>query len=490
MNSKINHLFQPIPNIRYRLWSEAALLAIMIMELSWVTAWYNTTAHPAVGLAVITPVLASGLFISHWLARLMRAHNWRMAFRRAIFLFWLFIYLFISLKVLLYSQVSLSPLELVTQPLRTIFSSQSGDRDFWHFLVLSLLVLRGITLSNAPVDHHRVSGSLQLGLLMYLLFGIANSQSHPLATVAVLFFYLFISLIGLSAAGIADLSDLRGGKLPRFSSGWSLGIVLASLSVVGLAVLLGWIMSGRFVLQMISEFASVIITVLFFLLALVLIPLLLLTQFVLNYLKDFIFRLFDQKIFEDLANFLGKQVNQQQESIQNLLQVNNTLRTIIVVGVLFIAFLAILIALQARPRRRRLVGEETSQIIDESNLKFKFPNILQINVARFSRGRRWLAAAQIRRIYAQLMELCEKLGKARPAAATPLEFLQTLEMLFPGENACLALITQAYLKVRYGELPENPQEVQTVIDAWAHIKSRGRKAWVEKKRLDRLVEKK
>jgi hypothetical protein len=88
------------------------------------------------------------------------------------------------------------------------------------------------------------------------------------------------------------------------------------------------------------------------------------------------------------------------------------------------------------------------------------------------------------------MELCNKLGKARPAAATPLEFLQTLEMLFPGENSRLMLITQAYLKVRYGELPENPQEVQAIIDAWTHIKSRGGKALREKKRLDRLVENK
>jgi len=476
-----------MPDIRYSLWSEAALMAIMIMELTWVTTWYNTTARPTAGLFEITLVLASGLIISNWLARYMRMRNWRMSLQRTIFFCWLLIYLFISLKLLLYTKVSLSPLELVTQPLRSIFSSQWGDRDFWHFLVLSLLVLRGINLSNSPIDQHRVSNSFQLGLVMFLFFGIAYSQSHPLATIAVLFFYLFIGLLGLSAASIADLSDLRGGKLPRFDSGWSVGILLASLSVAGVAVLFGWITSGKLVLQVIHELASGLITIFVFLLALIMIPFLLFIQMVFNFLKDSIFRFIDLKTFEDLANNLGNQLNQQEEIVQNMMQVNNTMRAIFISGVLFVIFLAILIALQARPRRRRLVGEETNQSIVVNTPKLQFPNFLQNSLARFSRRRHILAAAQIRRIYAQLMELCENLGQARPAAATPLEFLHTQELLFPNENVRLTLITQAYLKVRYGELPENPQEVQSVIDAWTHIKNLGNKALREKKRLDQLI---
>ena len=487
MNSKINGLFQTIPDIRYSLWSEAALMAIMIMELTWITAWYNLIARPAAGLFEITLVLASGLIISYWLARYMHLRNWRMSLRRTIFFCWLLIYLFISLKLLLYSLVTLTPLDLVTQPLRSIFSSQWGDRDFWHFLVLSLLVLRGINLSNSPVDQHRVSASLQLGLFMLLLFGIANSQSHPLATVAILFFFLFISLLGLSVARIADLGDLRGGKLPRFGSGWSLGIILASLSVVGVAVILGWIMSGIFILHMISELASSLITILIFLLALIMIPFLILIQFVLNYLKNFIFLFFDQKIFEDLANFLAKQANQQQQVVQNSIQINDTFRTVSIIGVFIIIFLVILFALQARFRQRKLVGGETRQNIDERKPKFQLPNFLQTRLDRLSRRKHLIAAAQIRRIYAQLMELCENLGHPRPSAATPLEFLQTQELIFPNEGARLTLITQAYLKIRYGELPENPLEVQVVIDAWTHIKTVGKKALREKKRLDQLI---
>jgi hypothetical protein len=487
MDSNTNNFFQVKPDLRYSLWSEAALAAIMIMELTWIAAWYNTTARPAVGPVEVILILASGLFVSNWLARQMREHNWRMALRRTIFLCWLLIYLFISLKFMLYPKVSLSPIELVTLPLRSIFTSQWGDRDFWHLLVLSLLVLRGINLANAPVDQHRVSGSFQIGLLMLMLFGIANSQSHLLATITVLFFYIFISLLGLSAAGIADLGDLRGGKLPRFSSGWSLGIILASFCIVAVAELSGWIVSGKLVFHMINEVISGLITVFVFLLAIVLIPILLLIQVVLNYSKDFIFRYLDLKIFEDIANLLGQQAAQQEEIVQNAMQLNNVVRAVFVIGVLFIIFMAIMVALQARPRRRKIIGEDNSQGIDERRPQFQFPNFFQTGLSRFTRRRHLLAAAQIRRIYAQLMELCEKLGKARPAAATPLEFLQTQEILFPNEGPRLMIITQAYLKIRYGELPENPQEVQTVIDAWTHIKSTGSKALREKKWIDPLI---
>ena len=82
-----------------------------------------------------------------------------------------------------------------------------------------------------------------------------------------------------------------------------------------------------------------------------------------------------------------------------------------------------------------------------------------------------LAAARIRWVYAQLMILCSRLGKPRPAAATPLEFLPTLQALFPEQDTTLQAITQAYLKVRYGELPETYEEVQAVLMGWDQLKA-------------------
>jgi hypothetical protein len=97
------------------------------------------------------------------------------------------------------------------------------------------------------------------------------------------------------------------------------------------------------------------------------------------------------------------------------------------------------------------------------------------------RRHRLLAAARIRRIYAEMMELSDNLGKPRNPAKTPLEFLPALNELFPTLSVELANITQAYLQVRYGELPETRQEIEDVEKAWAIVHAQGQEQMIRKK---------
>lgn len=94
--------------------------------------------------------------------------------------------------------------------------------------------------------------------------------------------------------------------------------------------------------------------------------------------------------------------------------------------------------------------------------------------SRLLQGQRWLAAAKIRRIYTRLMELTSKLGKSRPLAHTPLEYLDVLEELFPNGKDEVNTITQAYLRIRYGELPETIEEIREVELAWEHVQGLGK----------------
>ena len=92
-------------------------------------------------------------------------------------------------------------------------------------------------------------------------------------------------------------------------------------------------------------------------------------------------------------------------------------------------------------------------------------------------GQRWLAAAKIRRIYARLMELSSRLGETRPPAYTPLEFLPILERLLPEGADEMGVITDAYLRVRYGELPETNQEISQVEGAWERVNALGKEKY-------------
>jgi hypothetical protein len=94
-------------------------------------------------------------------------------------------------------------------------------------------------------------------------------------------------------------------------------------------------------------------------------------------------------------------------------------------------------------------------------------------VTRLRRRERLQAAARIRRIYAELMDLCEDLGQPRPSAITPLEFLPVTEQVFPLYKNDLGEITKSYLRVRYGELPETHQEVEMIEAAWKRVYDQG-----------------
>ena len=61
----------------------------------------------------------------------------------------------------------------------------------------------------------------------------------------------------------------------------------------------------------------------------------------------------------------------------------------------------------------------------------------------------------------------------RPESQTPLEFLAPLGQVFPGLSHELVAITHAYVRVRYGELPETPQELEIVEQAWSRLQVMG-----------------
>jgi hypothetical protein len=124
--------------------------------------------------------------------------------------------------------------------------------------------------------------------------------------------------------------------------------------------------------------------------------------------------------------------------------------------------------------------EERDALLDPRDLPHLILNNLRQRAAqalaalsRLRPGERLRAAERIRRIYAELLDLSAKLGSPRPAASTPSEFIIVLQGIFSPLYNELNTITHAYLRVRYGELPETRQEVGDVEAAWDKIRVRG-----------------
>ncbi len=92
-------------------------------------------------------------------------------------------------------------------------------------------------------------------------------------------------------------------------------------------------------------------------------------------------------------------------------------------------------------------------------------------VRQFGIGRELHAAATIRRIYAALIVLAAQQGLQRAESQTPLEFLAVMQAEWQSLAEPLAVITNAYVNVHYGQLPENAAGLNAVKQAWERVLS-------------------
>ncbi len=147
----------------------------------------------------------------------------------------------------------------------------------------------------------------------------------------------------------------------------------------------------------------------------------------------------------------------------------------------FVGLLLMLILRTERIHRRRSVSRESASDAAESFSNSGgdawFRQMLGSNVGAFSehlsmlrRGGRLFGAMRVRVIYTSLMRLCEEFDCPRRRMQTPLEFLPTLRGLFPNHFDEIKLITGAYNRVRYGELPEVSGDIQRVEEAWRRVR--------------------
>jgi hypothetical protein len=458
-----------VSNLALRLWSEAAVLAMIAMELTWITAWYKLTTRPQAGLGMTILILALALTGSYASGRAMSALHWRLGLRRVAFLAWLVLTTFFSLKLLLFPQAGRVLSGLITQPINAILSGQWGAREFWHVLVICLLGLRGVSLATTTVEQHNVLASLQLGMLMFLLYGLGMSAANPVGTAVIFFIFLAFGMLSLSAVGIAGISDLRGGRLPRLNWTWTTGILASAFLVAGIGVLSGWWLSGKQVATFLGQIVMGTFNVLLVLIALVISPLVFLLYWIITSVTHWMSGLIDPKGLNAFLQSL-KVMNGTGQDQATIILNSTAARNIIMGSAVAAVIIITLIIIRRQPRKRRLVAEEDSLSIG-ANRRAYTPGKIGKDRSGWLNPRRLLAAAQVRRIYALLMDLCEKLGHARPAALTPLEFLPTLRQIFPEGVTQVSLITNAYVRVRYGELPETDTEVKELRQAWNWLKN-------------------
>ncbi len=428
---------------------------------------------------------------SYALARGTAALKWSLLTRQMILLAWVILAVYASLKLLLFPEVPLNLPTLLEMPFRFLVTTNVEDGSFLHLILLILLVWRGIALARSPLSLFNVQASFQLGLVFLLLYGMAFAPLFPIEATLGLYVYLFCGLLAMSTVRIANLSETRGGRIPRFGLSWMMGIILAALTLVGLAILAGWLGGGQ-VVELLARIVIILFAILTALILLILSPLLLsLAQFLpalSEFFQQLLARLKNLPFAQQVANI----INQLNEGLGKVFPYMLAFRAVIIIGLLLGLLLIVLVALQMRSRNITLTEEEESE--NASNLENeRLLQRLLHHLWRDMRGLRQhtpaqlLAAARVRQIYRQLMALAQKLGAERPPSVTPLEFLPQLEQALPDTQKDVDLITAAYLKVRYGEYPETRQEISAVEAAWVQVRQHGKQQVSLQKRMKKGV---
>ncbi len=478
--------------VLFRPWRELTILALVGMEITWLSIWYVTFARISqypVSLPRVAAVFGLQFLVSHYLARAMNTYGVEPRLRRLVFVASLVIAVWATLQLLLYAPVVLSPGELVGRILPRFAEPNLIPPEFWVMLAVLLVWSRGVSLARRAPGVDRVLTSFQVGILIFCAYAFFYTDPFfqrylPLPTVLWAFFwFLFLGLIAMSTGRIYESGRGRGGKQTRVSQAWLAGIVLAALLSVSLGVVPALLLppeASDYIVRYVLVALVYLVTVIFIIAS----PVILVLLLVLPALQQLWARIAGAV---DLPNF--GQVLRPLDLPDAFDRFSKTLaaaKPASLWGILILAGVAILAGLSWRMWAERSSDlEEGETLVKGSDLWKALQAAMRRRLEESRSGLRdrfflrnagqLMAAARVRWIYARLMGLCVRLEHPRPAAVTPLEFLPDLEALFPGLAAEVDRVTGAYVRVRYGELPETQEEVDLLQSDWERILRSARK---------------
>lgn len=482
-------------------WREIAILMIILMEVCWVTPWFRamTTETYAVSPLRVFIILTCIVMFSHVLVRIMDYLHLKKSIRQGVMVFFLLLGIFVGIKTMLYPHEAMSLSELLTRPLRN-FADLKSLIPVEFIVMITVLVgfWRGLSIAQEHIGPSSVMDHFWIGIVMYLAFIFFNTMVTGETPGDFFFLFLFASLIAMCAARLTVVGMLHGGRENRFNRFWFIGIILTASIIVGVSAFFGGVVGDKF---------AWIGVILFSIFGTILILIWLLINPFLTLLLNLLTGVFQSENIKSLGNNLqnlNQMIQELGKRILNLVGASgindfftrwgSTIKQFIFIAIVILFIVGVIawmaITLWKDRQRYRATNQQSINIQGDNPLQILLNlfrqgwagalNSLEF-LTDFNHRRKLRAAARIRQVYADLMELCDSLEHPRADAETPLEFIPKLDQLFPELQLEVVTITEAYNRVRYGQLPETRQEVQDVEAAWNKIYDTGKKLLSELK---------
>ena len=462
--------------ILVRWWARVTFLLLVVVELCWVVPWYRTVIQITY---VASPVKASlvlgGVMLAAYLfAQALESLRLIRGLQFGILVFLFLISLLVSMRILLNSP---------------IISAVSGMVRLDPGAVLVVFTVlwvwwRGLTLGRDTIKPIVAWRRFELGLLFFMARIFILVRMHAVnfratSELGLFIFFLFAGLLSVVFARISYVGVSHGFQKNPFDRRWfvtTLGVLFLTVSV---SAVLGGLLSGQYsvLFALLADAVKFLVAVLIFVVSL--------PWLFLSYLFVPLYPLIRRGLenptplpsdIYPINPGLNPPVNQ----VPQAGPLPASMVTIIFWSLILLIIISLLIrARRAGGRSRRLQNNSQESLLKPGEARHLLRKALRDTADglanRLRPARRILAAARIRRIYAQLLDLSAELDSPRAVGQTPLEFLPELGKLFTDLNSDLEVITDAYIKIRYGNYPENQDEVEAVESSWQRIATEGKR---------------
>jgi hypothetical protein len=450
------------------------------MDVCVITPVYASFLAPLIDVRPVGMILAllAAILLIHYLARLSFSVPLDPRWRSAFIGLGMLVTSLLAVHQVLYPQTSLWRLRWlgeVFQSLRQYLFAQ----DLLVFFLTVFLWWRGLVLAQRRLISSSVAFRFRFGVvLLAITSGIAGSTlSWPYHHVVFLFF--FASLLGIALARAEEVGQQYGGRQSPFSLGWLATLVTASAVVLVMAAGLTSLLTGETigrvltpVLRVLQILLFVVIYIFAWIAQLVLEPLLAILQ------QYEIGRALEDVI--DRLNFPAPPADENPPSdpmfTPDQLAAMRLFAALIAAAVVLLIVAISLYRLRARSPHPS--NEKRESVWEGVQLRDGLGRLLRRGQRRLSGLADTLthsylgqvfAALTIRRIYAHLASLAAKQGYPRAQDETPYDYLPTLKTAFPESPQEVTQITESYVAVHYGELPERQEDLSAVRSAWHEI---------------------
>lgn len=406
------------------------------------------------------------------------------------------LYLLLGFVITLLATVSIVP---VYTEVQTTLAFDYGEQfDFTNEMlpngiilapIIFMLFMRGASIARATLTAVGVGILVRFGILMFFItalfaqFNIGENVAklrEDMLTVTPLFFFTMLIASGLGRAATLKIEEETRRK--RFGLPW-LGFLTgmaALVTTIGfvLALLLAGIDRDQ-ALQIITLPLKAVIAVLFVLAT----PVFFVAEQFIGIFTDSSSQgvtIEGGEASRPIREGVGRErlpILDTLEDIGRILGQSTAVALLVIGAVIVIGFWVLMFFANDDNGS----GDENSETVEEREGLADLPKafLRQLRklagnlglIGQYGVGRDLFTAFTIRWAYGRMERMGRKRGFGRSKSQTPYEYRHALYKAFPGANEQVRTITDAYVAIRYGELPENDNQLQAVKDALEYLKA-------------------